>query len=163
MRAFVDGVDGGLDGTTGPRLDPRRRVNPYVVSSWGPPRAYQTEPRWSRGLEPCRALTAHILTSLLVATALAQEPHPGFHPELRPKQLHIRDLAGNIHHTWQIPLEGWRFGELAKPMSYGRVMVMMVAPRISGANKRKVLAVLDWQGRIVWSYDPAPLGPVGAP
>jgi hypothetical protein len=93
-------------------------------------------------------------------------PAPGFNAEVtwvlvggavKNPAFRIFDRTGRTVHHWSDPLPGWAFGELVKPLSRGRILAILY-DRNSSNPRHKILAELDWQGAVLWQFDPTSLG-----
>ena len=86
--------------------------------------------------------------------------HPGLNIEisdleayhtLQPQEVRVRDMDGGLVHTWTSPWPEWNIGELAKPLSGGRILTILY-DKVDLADR--VLAEMDWDGNVLWVYDP---------
>ncbi len=121
-----------------------------------------------------RAVPIGALVALLAGVAPSQQPtevtihEPGraftgwtteitelrFHASAEEPRFRVFDLDGNVVHTWFSPYPGWGFGELVKPLSSGRILAILRKVQGSG----KILAELDWNSNVLWSFNPEHLG-----
>jgi hypothetical protein len=80
-------------------------------------------------------------------------------PEVNPRA-RVLDMNGNLLHSWQNPVPLWGFAELVKPLPQGHLLAMVYERSTAGGGQaiHKGIVELDWNGALVWAYDPSPLG-----
>jgi len=78
-------------------------------------------------------------------------------PSANPRFL-VFDNSGRILNEWSDPLPNWAFAELVKPLSAGHILAMIYdRQKVNNRPKEKMLVELDWNGNVVWQFDPRPM------
>jgi hypothetical protein len=68
----------------------------------------------------------------------------------------VLDMDGNVLHSWQSPIPDMSIAGLSKPLSNGHVLTFLKASLESPNPGAKILVEMDWDGKIVWRFDPWP-------